>query len=390
MNAEIREQAATPSSRAGHRGIQVPDDPQLLEMMFADMNNGPDIFKPTNYWAVYENRFLPELRTQGLHDFRRRRHSILDAFGAVDLPMRREINLCRSKLVCNRITRRVPGWLSFVDSINALLNRTLPFDEGISPDDATRLAVERARAMGLPHGARSLEQLDASLAGNPLDVIHVEGHAYTTSLLGYYVQYAYCCQFVDVDRLAVVVELGCGAGKQAEVLKKLHPHLALVLIDIPPQLYVGHQYLRTVFPDDCVSYQDSRAYDSLRPEPGRIYFLGAWQFPLLDQIEIDLFWNSASFQEMEPEIVLHYLRTVNERARYVFLREGMDGWKVTQRRGRLGVLSPTTLAHYTQGLSKFRRVDLRRSETPLGQSPDFSDSFWERDVGSGADRECRG
>jgi len=392
MSAEIPGQTAPRSApQPSTVGTQVPDDPQLLEMMLADMNNGPDIFKPTNYWAVYEKRFLPELRTQGLHDFRRRRHSgVLDALGATDLPLRREIDLCKIKVFGNRFTRRFPRWMRLMESVNAFLNHTLPFDEGVSPEAATLLAFERARAMGVEQGARPLDLLDASLCGNPLDVIRVQGNAYTMSILSYYLQYAYCCRFVDFDRIGVLVELGSGAGKQAEVIKKLHPNIALVLVDIPPQLYVCHQYLRAVFPDDVVPYRESREYDELRPQPGKIYILGSWKFPMLDRIGMDVFWNSASFQEMEPEVALNYLSTVNQRGRYVFLREGMEGWEVATRRGRRGVLAPTTLAHYTQGLSNFRLVDLSPSVTPLGRSEESSDSFWERDGGSSRARRGKG
>jgi hypothetical protein len=99
---------------------------------------------------------------------------------------------------------------------------------------------------------------------------------------------------------------------------------------------------------------------------------------MLDRIDFDLFWNSASFQEMEPEVVLNYLGPVNRRARGVFLREVMEGWRVARRPGTYGVLTPTTLDHYTRALSNFHLVDLSASALPHGPSSIYSDSFWER------------
>ena len=47
--------------------------------------NADILLRPTNYWSNCRNRFLRELRKQGLKDFRRRKDSVLESFGAVDL-----------------------------------------------------------------------------------------------------------------------------------------------------------------------------------------------------------------------------------------------------------------------------------------------------------------
>ena len=65
--------------------MQVDDDLELLKRMCEDISHAPLCFQPTNYWKVYEKRFLPELFNKGLKDFRRRQDSILSSFGAVDL-----------------------------------------------------------------------------------------------------------------------------------------------------------------------------------------------------------------------------------------------------------------------------------------------------------------
>lgn len=358
--------------------LQVADDRALLELMIRDMRNSPEIYRPTNYWAVYESRFLPLLRAQGLRDFRRRRNSILTSFGATDLPVRREINLARSKIFNNRFSRRIPLWINSIEAVSAWLNRALPFDPGLDPEAAARLAFEFVRAKGAERGARPLEQLDVSLYGNPEDTFRVNERVYTTSILFYYMEYAYCCQFIDFDRLALFAEVGSGSGKQVEVIKKLHPGIAFVLLDIPPQLYVCHQYLRAVFPQAVVPYHETRRLEVLRPEAGKIYLLGTWQLPLLERASIGLFWNAASFQEMEPDVVLNYLGVASRRAQRVFLQEAMAGMQVARRRGRLGVLTPTTLEHYRRGLSNFRLVHQAPSLTPFGPSSEYSDSFWDR------------
>ena len=98
------------------------------------------------------------------------------------------------------------------------------------------------------------------------------------------------------------------------------------------------------------------------PQEGKIYILGAWKLAEIQDLRCDLFWNSASFQEMEPHLVVNYLSYVDRATtRFVFLHERMKGMARARHRGAHGVLQPTTLEHYTQGLPNFQMVDLSES-----------------------------
>ena len=70
----------------GERNIsnQVKDDPELLELMINDSHSFSELYRPTNFWENYEKIFLPELKSLGLHDFRRRKNSVLSSFGGTD------------------------------------------------------------------------------------------------------------------------------------------------------------------------------------------------------------------------------------------------------------------------------------------------------------------
>src|SRR5262245_19615712 len=63
---------------------QASEDPALLKLMMEDMRSAPALYKPGNYWKHYEDLFMPELLTMGLHDFRRRRNTVLRSFNATD------------------------------------------------------------------------------------------------------------------------------------------------------------------------------------------------------------------------------------------------------------------------------------------------------------------
>jgi len=325
----------------------------------------------------------------GLRNFRRRRRSILSTFGATDYsPSSAALNRdpfdppAGAKL---RLKQLLLGLVLNIKPVLKILNSFAEAYVGGSRGGVQRLGYEFAKCYGEKSGAKCLDQFSASTAGNPEDVFAVNGNTYTTSVLQYYMLYAYCCQYMKFDSIRTIMELGCGSGKQIEVIRALHPHLCFYLFDIPPQLYVCEQYLAAVFPGSVVSYRETREMAELpEPQEGKIHLFGTWKLPDLERSQWDLFWNSASFQEMEPDLVLNYLSFVNRLTRqYVFLQENMRGMKQARRKGEFGVLDPTTLEHYNQGLPGFETVDISDSVDlwhmrGLIEARSYTSSFWRR------------
>ena len=97
-------------------------------------------------------------------------------------------------------------------------------------------------------------------------------------------------------------------------------------------------------------------------------------------MKYDLFWNSASFQEMEPNVVLHYLKYVNQQTKqYVFLCEKMKGTKKTSKKGELGVFEQTKLEHYTKGLNNFKIINSSKNICyPRLEKLNSNLTFWKR------------
>lgn len=218
--------------------------------------------------------------------------------------------------------------------------------------------------------AKDITGFSMALCGDPGHAFAINGMNYNFWSLNYYLRYAYVARFLNFDTISVVVELGSGAGRQVEILKKLHPHLTFLLFDVPPQLYVAERYLSTVFPSDCVSFRTATTVP--RFEPGRIYFFGAWEFPRIANLQVDLVWNAASLQEMPSSTVTSYLLEIRRRARYIFLN-GKAG-------GDIGNPDDTfSLKHFVELLPEFEVVGSEPNLVPSGMwSMDFCDSFWRR------------
>jgi len=220
------------------------------------------------------------------------------------------------------------------------------------------------------------------MVGSPEGVFSINGKFYTTRLLYYYIHYAYCCKYVDFNTIDTIMELGAGAGNQIGVIKRLHPHITFYVFDIAPQLYVCQQYLSALFPDSVISYRQTRTMNELPEEQaGKIFIFGNWKISELAGLSYDLFWNSASFQEMEPNIVSNYLEYVNQQTKkYVYLFERMQGQPRARREGSQGVLEPTTFEHYKLGLKDFQLQDMSNANIIMLEdyAKGYSFSFWRR------------
>jgi putative sugar O-methyltransferase len=365
------------------------DDSTLLDMMLADQKTAPAIFQPTNYWRNYVSVVLPELRRWGLHGFRRRKGSFLSTFGATD-PSPHWRVLLDNRRINNHKTQRIPGFLQVITWLDNVLTDTLgqrllhaSMLYGLSAEDVERdlerRAVEHAIELGKDTGARPLRDLMISLEGDPKHVFYTDGKPMTMSLLDYYIRYTYVCRFVDFAKTHLIVELGSGSGKQVEVVGKLHPDVSYFLFDMPPQLYVCEQFLKAVFGDRVVSYRECRSMTAPpKPAIGKIYLFGNWQFPIIESARVDLFWNAASLQEMEPDVVQTYLASVEKSTEAAYLMETMAGMAIASRPGAQGVLKQTLLEHYERFLPSFERVDMRGAVAPLSALPGFDNTFWLR------------
>lgn len=359
---------------------QVKDDPELLEIMLNDLEQAPKLYHPTNYWACYQGEITEHLRTHSLKDFRSSTGGRLASFGATDLhPLKKVLETVSLPDLSKEDLNKVLYFL-FLAVKNPSI-KILPLH--VSIDDLNETAYRVADLYGKSTGAKPLAELEASLNGTPEYSFTIKGKHYTHSFLYYYMRYCYCCQYCSFDKLDNIVELASGGGNQIEIIKKLHPHLSIYALDLTPQLYICSQYLKSLFPKEAVDYRKTKALTSISiEEPGQIVFLGNWQIKNLKPKGSTLFWSAASFGEMEPEIVSHYLEVVSSFAEFVYLFQCEKG----KREGKSGeirrVLHSTTWEHYRSFLEKnYRLVDHSYAYAPLKRMEENSfyfDAFWQK------------
>ena len=161
------------------------------------------------------------------------------------------------------------------------------------------------------------------------------GRAYNNYLL----MLAALSQHVDAPPRSFL-EIGGGFGVLGEIVKSRDPQTRYLDVDIPPLLTVASYYLTTLFGSD-----DFTLYDDAIPTQGRITVPHSGVLPnyrLADiDAEFEVFVNSFSFQEMEPDVVDNYIDLVCRKGiRYAVSLNSRDGKEKAATAGEHGALEP--------------------------------------------------
>jgi hypothetical protein len=139
------------------------------------------------------------------------------------------------------------------------------------------------------------------------------------------------------------LEVGGGFGVLGEVILARDQEARYVDVDLPPLLTVASYYLTQLFGNDRVLVYDERVGDTGMVEVTGSACLPSWRLPDLVG-DFDVFWNSFSFQEMEPPVVANYVETVARLGvRYVVSLNSRRG-KSVGAVGEIGVRERVTSA----------------------------------------------
>ena len=111
---------------------------------------------------------------------------------------------------------------------------------------------------------------------------------------------------LDFKKIRSVVEVGGGYGAYQHFLIENYPNIRKILfIDVFPILYVGSQYLKTLYGDSVKSPIDEKKINFKEDDSLEIVCISPNQFELVDE-KFDLFLNCNSFQEMTENSIKGY------------------------------------------------------------------------------------
>lgn len=322
-------------------------DPQLLlEQMQADMAGQPELYQPTEFWREASARIAAVLRRDGFENFRQHRDArsyFVPSYGPPGNMLSPDDVARIEQLILQSTPRQSKKHLTLLSFITG---------------QAWALADYRVfRAGDRPELKPDLRDISESTTGNPPDQVEFEGARFSRSMLNYLHGLVFLKQTLGDVGIRTVLEIGGGYGTLGEILHQAGGDYAYIDVDIPPTTAVASYYLAQIPGLDLIDYSATRALPALTvPAPGTQMVLCPWQLPRLEG-QVDLLWNSISFQEMEPATVKFYLAEAKRLgARFVLLRNLREGKQRKAANSPVGVNEPILGADYDRFLTGYRLV----------------------------------
>lgn len=321
--------AAAAASPLQEKPVEDPRWAAMIDRALEELKECDPVYRPTDFWGPGLTQLLDNLRERGLADFKRWPSATWwfyplygNSFGNVTMD-----KVFEYAKTINPGVRR--PWL-----FNALSGGA----EAARDFDVIRLAWDQER------WPMDLEGFGESAVGNPWqhyplvpgsDVRHARPY------LNYLLCLTALSRHVD-EPPSSFLEIGGGYGSLGEIVLARDPEARYVNLDIPPLVVVASYYLTQLFGEDRIlDYGDLVAPNGAIdiPQSGCI---PNWRLPDVKG-PFDVFVNSYSFQEMEPDVVEHYVEKVSEIGpKYVVSLNSMKGKPKKADGHAIGVVDPVT------------------------------------------------
>jgi putative sugar O-methyltransferase len=304
----------------------------MTKRSLEELRDTDSLYRPTSFWGPGLDALLADMETLGLETFKSwptagwwfyPRYGVGFTYAVVDEVL---------ATVKPALPDAQPGW------IRSALVAT---HEARRDFDALRLAWNQA------NWPCDLNGLGESKVGVPFQYYRFTNaqHGWTRPYLNYALCMAALSMHVDAPPKRFL-EIGGGFGVLGEFLMSRDPDAVYVNLDIPPLLTVASWYLHELF-GDRVGLYDSGISPTGSLDVAGSAVLPNYRLPDLTG-EYDVFVNSFSFQEMEPDVVENYVDLVVARGVKWAVSLNSRLGKPVKSEGRVGVVDPVTSARIIQ------------------------------------------
>ncbi len=200
-----------------------------------------------------------------------------------------------------------------------------------------------------------LSKFSESKIGNPIEQFSFDERLYSRSALNYLLGLTYLKKIAPNFSPAKVLEIGGGFGTLGEIIgKTFGTKFKYIDLDLPPIFLIAESYIKNCFNNQYSFFnhlENNTGVVEIDKLPS-FTFLPNWRLEDLEG-EIDLFVNFISFQEMEPDIVINYVKSITEmHPKYILLRNLREG-KQKRKKGNVGVKMPILKKDYLQFFDKY-------------------------------------
>jgi putative sugar O-methyltransferase len=288
------------------------EDIRLLKQLMEDMGRQPEEYRFASYWENYVKRIAKEICKSGLAQFR---SNFLIGDGFSDTLHTDPFNF-KHRSRRNELKSRLGRLLCTMYPIRRFVSR--PYQAMVGEFVAAYLK-KQSQYFGLRHQhvlACFCEDYPGfdTLVGAPADTFEFRGRTLGKAYLHPIITRGFLSNTKRWSRANTLMEIGGGFGANAHLMLSTCPRLRkMIYLDIPPNLYIGTQYLQHFFGDAVRDYRACAEMDDITfnsDDKLEIYCIAPWQFPKVKS-KIDAFFNAHSFQEMSETIVCNYAKEID-------------------------------------------------------------------------------
>jgi putative sugar O-methyltransferase len=316
----------------------------MIKKFWLDLKNKKKIYQPSNFWKSGSFKFYKKFKNKDLKNFKKNilaSHMFIPAY---NLNNHKNIKIIKKKINYKNLEKKT----KFV-----LANTLNGYTHALSD-------YRVLKAGEILNKSFDLKNFSETTFGSPLEQFIFEKKKYSRASLNYLLGLIFFKKNTKKFIPKVVLEIGGGYGALGEILGKIGiKNLKYINIDLPVQAYITENYLKKLFGlNKITSYSKTRELIKIFINKlSNFTSLVTWQIENLVG-KIDLFVNFISFQEMEFDIVLNYLKYVIKlEPKYILLRnlrEGKQIHKISKTnskksekiKGGFGVIKPIKKSDY--------------------------------------------
>ena len=284
---------------------KISEDTCLLKRMLARLNKVPEIYRPSLYWLIKTKISTREILKYGLRDFRGCENSIGTSYADnAIVDVRGQYNHGLRSLLSFLMRRVFP--LSHI--FDAQVTQTKYwFETSVKFKNTVANASDLIRELLI-----EFKMPDDTTRGGCLDFCEIDGIKIANHYLELLHTHTILSRHLDFTKARTFFEIGGGFGANVHLLIENYPNIRkIIYLDIPPNLYVGTQYLKSFYGKSVKTFSEASELKiefSLDDDLEVICIMP-------DQIEqlsvsIDIFQNSHSFVEMSPVILKNYAKYI--------------------------------------------------------------------------------
>lgn len=317
--------------------------------------SGPP-FKPTNFWRPAVEALQRDLQSRGIEHFKSWPSSRSFFYPCYGQGFSYAMFDALWPAIKARNARATEGWVKgrLIGSQDA----NHDFDTALAYFDGTKAELNLSA-----HGESDI--------GSPPQRYALHGPGGPTYGKPYlnYLKILAALSTVAEGPLRTFLEVGGGFGVLGEILSHHYPNSVYIDVDIPPLVSIASWYLRKVAPDAATTGPLDEPGFVLKSDEawrrGFVACLPSWKLPEIPSGKVDVFVNSFSFQEIEPEAVEAYCDIIATIApRYVVSLNSRAGKPLAKPGRPVGMVKQTTSAFIQSQFAARGYVLVRRFGRP--------------------------